>query len=256
MEEVQTHIVRRPKVALSGHSINILHLRNPLAVAWWSCVYPGFGHLRLGSFGKGIFLFGGELLINTQAHINLAIIYSFTGNFLVAKQVLDARLLLLYCGILVYSVWDSYRIAIEINKLSILADHENASVPPMIVASMGINALEKRNPWVAVAWSAMIPGLGHLYCQTLISAIFLLIGGGTILYLSHLLPAIGFTALSNLTQAKVVLDWQWLLNVPSFYCFSMYDAYCKCVEINKLFDQEQTQFLRRNYQNSRFLMPL
>ncbi|MFA4886386.1 MAG: hypothetical protein WC601_11545 [Desulfotomaculaceae bacterium] len=45
-----------------------------------------------------------ELLINTHAHVNLAIIYSFTGNFAMAKQVLDTHLLLLYCGVLVYAV--------------------------------------------------------------------------------------------------------------------------------------------------------
>jgi len=256
MQEIQTHIVRRPKATLTGHSINVLHLRNPLVVAWWSCVYPGFGHLRLVSLGKGVFLFGGELLINTQAHINLAIIYSFTGNFAMAKQVLDTQLLLLYCGILVYSVWDSYRIAIEINKLSVLADHENAPVAPLFIGSAGINALEKRNPWVAAAWSAMAPGLGHLYCQTLVSAVFLMIGGGVIIYLSHLLPAIGYTAMGQLAQAKAVIDWQWLLNVPSFWCFSVYDAFVKSVEINKMFDREQTQFLKSNYRSNGFKMPI
>lgn len=256
MQEIQTHIVRRPKATLSGYSINIFHRRNPLVVAWWSCAYPGFGHLRLVSIAKGMFLFGGELLINTQAHINMAIIYSFTGNFALAKQVLDTHLLLLYCGILVFAVWDSYRATLDINKLSVLADHENATMVPTMIGSAGLNSFEKRNPWVAVAWSAVIPGSGHLYCQTLISASFLMMGGAVIMYFSHLLPAIHYTALGQLAQAKAVLDWQWLLNAPSFYCFTVFDSYAKCVEINKTFDQEQAQFLRNNYQSPKFQMPL
>ncbi|MEN6391636.1 MAG: hypothetical protein ABFD04_14585 [Syntrophomonas sp.] len=248
-------IVRRPKSAISLSSINTFHLRNPLVVAWWSIVYPGFGHMREVSVIKGVFLFAGELFINTQAHINLAILYSFTGNFAMAKQVLDTHLLLLYCGILVFSVWESYRIAVEINKVSVLGDHENAPMTPTVLKAAGLNYYEKRNPWVAVAWSMLVPGAGHLYCLSIIIAFFMMLGGGLIIYFSHLLPAIGYTALGQFAQAKAVLDWQWLLNMPSFYCFAIYDAYVKTVEINKIFDQEQAQFLRNNYQSPLFQMP-
>ncbi|MEN6350919.1 MAG: hypothetical protein ABFD08_16180 [Syntrophomonas sp.] len=255
MSSTQNPIIRRPKAAISLSSFNVFHLRNPLVVAWWSLVYPGFGHLREISILKGVFLFVGELFINTQGHINMAIIYSFTGHFTMAKQVLDTHLLLLYCGILVFAVWESYRIAVELNKASILADHENASMTPTVFAADGVNYFEKRNPWVAVAWSMLVPGAGHLYCQSIIVAFFMVVGATVIIYLSHLLPAIGYTALGQFAQAKAVLDWQWLLNMPSFYCFAIYDAYVKSVEINKTFDIEQAQFLRNNYQSSGFLMP-
>lgn len=256
MSPAQNPIIRRPKSAISLLSINVFHLRNPLVVAWWSIVYPGFGHLRMGSVSKGVFLFAGELFINTQAHINMAIIYSFTGNFTMAKEVLDTHLLLLYCGILVFAVWESYRVTVEINKVSFLADHENDPMVPTMLNAEGLNYYEKRNPWVAVVWSMLVPGAGHLYCLSIIVAFFMLIGGAIILYLSHLLPAIGYTALGQFAQAKAVLDWQWLLNMPSFYCFAIYDAYVKSVEINKIFDQEQAQFLRNKYQSPIFLMPL
>jgi hypothetical protein len=173
-----------------------------------------------------------------------------------AKDVLNTNLLLLYCGILVFAVWDSYRAAIEINKLSVLADHENDPMVPMVIGSAGLNAMEKRNPWVAASWSLLVPGLGHLCCISLIPAVFLMFGGAGIIYLSHLLPAIHYIATGHLAEARAVLDWQWLLNVPSFYCFSIYDSYVKSVEINKIFDQEQAQFLRNNYQSTLFKMPL
>ncbi len=256
MQEVQIPIIRRPKSAISGFSFNAVHLRNPLVVAWWSLVYPGFGHFRLVSILKGMFLFTGEMLINTHAHINLAIIYSFTGGFAMAKQVLNNRLMLLYCGILIFAVWDSYRAAIEINKVSVLADHENAPMTPTALKSVGVNFYEKRNPWVAVSWSALMPGLGHLYCVAVVEAVFLIIGGAAIIFYSHLLPAIHYTFLGQFAQARAVIDPQWLLNIPSFYCFSMYDAYVKSVEINKIFDQEQAQYMRNNYQSPLFKMPL
>ncbi len=256
MDISSNKMVRRPKSKISSYSINILHQRNPLVVAWWSLAYPGFGHFRLFSTAKGIVLFTGEFLINTHAHINLAIIYSFTGRFAMAKHVLNTDLLILYCAILIYAIWDSYRVTIEINKLSVLADHENAPLIPMALDAGILNSYEKRNPWVAAAWSALLPGLGHLYCVVLIQALFLLVIGTFIIYSSHLLPAIELAAIGEFVQAKAVLDPQWLLNFPSFYCFSIYDSYVRVVEYNKLFDQEQAQYFKRNYQSSLFPMPL
>lgn len=248
-------IVRRPKFAMSSYSINIFHLRNPLVVAWWSLVYPGFGHLRLVSIAKGVFLFAGELLINAYAHLNLAIIYSFTGRFAEAKEVLNTRLLLIYCAILLFSIWDSYRVAVEINKFAVLGDHENAPMTPTVLTSSGLNVTEKRNPWVATVWSMLLPGLGHIYCMNLVVAVFMMIGGGLLIYMSNVLPAVIYTAQGHFAQAKAVVDWQWLLNLPSFYGFAIYDAYVKAVEINKIFDQEQAQFLKNNYQSPLFRFP-
>lgn len=256
MQDYPTHIVRRPKAAISDYSLNVFHLRNPLVAAWWSLVYPGFGHIREVSIAKGMFLFIGELLINTQAHLNLAIMYSFTGNFAMAKKVLDVHLILLYCGILIFAVWDSYRVALEINKFSVLADHEDAPLVPMVIGSGGLNSYEKRNPWVALSWSVLVPGAGHLYNMTLLPAVFLMVGWAVIIYFSHLLPAVHYTMMGQFALAKGVIDWQWLLNVPSFYCFAIYDAYVKTVELNKLFDREQAQFMRNKYQNPLFPMPL
>lgn len=256
MDTSPNKIERRPKSKISGYSINVFHLRNPLVVAWWSLAYPGFGHFRLLSTAKGIFLFTGEFLINTHAHINLAIIYSFTGRFALAKQVLNTDLLLLYCAILIFAVWDSYRITLEINKLSVLADHENDPLMPMALEAGMFNCYDKRNPWLAAAWSSLLPGLGHFYCVAIIQALFLLIFGCIIIYFSHMLPALGFVATGELTQAKAILDPQWLLNFPSFYCFSIYDSYVRSVEINKLFDQEQAQYFTRSYQSSLFPMSL
>lgn len=40
------------------------------------------------------------------------------------------------------------------------------------------------------------------------------------------------------------------------YCFIFYDAYLTAVEQNKLFEKEQSKFLRQNYQSPHVVMPL
>lgn len=247
--------VRRPKLTTTSYSLNIFHLHHPLVIAWWSLAFPGFGHIALGSIIKGIFLFIAEIVINQKSHINMAIIYSFTGNFAQAKQVLDTQWLLLYTGALFYGVWDSYRLALEFNKLSVLGDRENGTLTPITLGSVSINCLEKRTPWVSFAWSIITPGLGQLYNADFIKAIFLVIIGAGVIGFSHSLQAIHYTFLGDFTQAKAVLDWQLALNIPSFYGFALWEASVSTVEFNKLFDREQAQYFKSQFQNPNFDWP-
>lgn len=204
---------------------------------------------------KGIFLFLGELAINYKAHVNTAILYSFTGEFQKSKEILDTQWLLLYCGVLVYAVWDSYRLAVEFNKLSVLGDRENAQIAPTSLGNAAINALEKRNPWLSIVWSLLVPGLGQLYNAETFKAIFLLLIGSSITIVSHALQAIGLSAIGQFQQAKAIIDPQWFLNIPSFYVYTVWDAYAGSVELNKLFDQEQAQYFKNNYQSTYFEKP-
>jgi hypothetical protein len=43
--------------------------------------FPGFGHLLLSKYLRGILLFIWEIVINLNAHVNLAIAHSFWGKF-------------------------------------------------------------------------------------------------------------------------------------------------------------------------------
>lgn len=251
-----TQTARRPKATMLSYCLNILHLRNPWVIAWWSLVFPGFGHLACGSIAKGIFMFIGELVLNYMAKINLAIIYSFIGEFEKAKTVLNIQWLLLYCAVLVFAIWDSYRITIEINKFSVLGDRENAPLTTAIVGGAAINFLDKRTPWLALAWSLLAPGIGQLYNLQTIKAVFLLIISACVIIASHALQAVHFTFIGDFQQAKAVVDWQLFLNIPSFYCFAAWDAYVDAVEINKLFEIEQAQYFRSKFQNQAFKKPL
>jgi hypothetical protein len=246
---------RRSVAYLSLLGTTQLHLRSPFIVAAWSVVFPGMGHLLLSKYLRGFLLFIWEVYINYKANINLLIFYSFIGDFEKAKQVVDIQWMSLYVPTYIFAIWDSYRTTIDINNTYMLAAREDAAVKPFKIGTMEINYLDKRNPWVSVMWSLLVPGAGQLYINRLITAFFLVIWFIVICYNSKFLPAMHYTLLGNFEQAKAVLDIHWLLNLPSVYFFGIYDAYVNTVENNKLFTWEQTKFLKRQYQDFNFVMP-
>ena len=72
---------------------------------------------------------------------------------------------------------------------------------------------------------------------------------------ARILPAIHYTLLGQLEYAKAILNPQWFLNISSVYFFAIYDAYVNTVSNNKLFDWEQSKFLKKNYESEDFNMP-
>lgn len=234
---------------ISSFNNQHLHLRNPWVPAWWSAAFPGFGHLMLGQYIKGVVYFIWEFVINVNAQLNLAIIYSFQGQFELASQVLNTKWLLFYIPVYIGTIWDSYRTSVEQNKLYVLAQHESAPIVKYHMSAIGINYLDKRNPWFAVVASAFTPGLGQLYGARFFQGFFLVISWILISYMSNLLDGIHLTFIGDFNQAIATLDPQWFLFLPSIYCWSMFDAYVQTVEYNKLFKIEQAKFLSDSYQN-------
>jgi hypothetical protein len=232
-----------------------LHLRNPIIIACWSITFPGLGHLLLSKYLRGFVLFLWEVFINYNAHINLLILYSFIGDFEKAKQVVDIRWMSLYVPTYIFAIWDSYRTTVDLNNTYRLAAREDAEIKPFVIGGMEINYLDKRNPWVSAIWSFLVPGSGQLYIHRLVTALFVVTWWVAICYYSKLLPSLHYTFLGDFQQAKTVLDMHWFLNIPSIYLFSMYDSYTNTVENNKLYDWEQSKFLKKQYQNSNFTMP-
>jgi len=248
-------IVRRSIAHLSSLGITKLHLRNPFIIACWSIAFPGMGHLLLSKYLRGFLLFFWEFFINYKAHVNLLILYSFTGDFEKAKQVVDIQWLMLYIPTYIFAIWDSYRSTVDLNHLYMLAAREDAPIEPYKIGALEINYLDKSTPWVSAMWSLLIPGSGQLYTNRIISASFLVICWIVVCYYSKILPSFQYTLLGDFAQAKSVLNMQWFLNIPSLYVFSMYDAYTCSVSVNSLFDSEQSKFLTKDYNDSSFAMP-
>jgi len=247
--------VRRYIAYVSSLGTTQLHLRNPYVIAWWSLAFPGLGHLLLSKYLRGFLLFTWEVFLNYQAHINLAILYSFTGRFEMAKNVLDITWVMLYAPTYLFAVYDSYRTAIDINLQYLLATREDAEVKMSNISSIGYAHLDKRVPWIAAGWSALMPGLGQIYINQIISALFSMCWFISMAYLSKLLPAIHYTLMGQFDLAKSIVGTHWLLNIPCLYFFAIYESYVNTVENNKLFDWEQTKFLKKNYQYKYFNMP-
>ncbi|HWQ75821.1 MAG TPA: hypothetical protein VN441_10930 [Syntrophomonas sp.] len=232
-----------------------LHMRNPYVIMFWSAMFPGFGHLLLSKYLRGFLLFVWEVVVNIQGHINLAIMYTFLGDFDMVKNVLDLQWTLLYIPTFFFAIWDSYRTTVDLNNQYLLSAREDAAVKPFKMDAIEINYLDKKSPWSSVLWSFLMPGLGQVAIHRIIPAFFILVWMIVIFYYSNLLPAIHSTFLGHFEQGKKLLNAQWFLNIPSVYFFTIYDAYVNTVESNKLFDWEQAKFLKRNYQSSSFRMP-
>lgn len=246
---------RRPKGTISSLATNFFHLRNPYTTAWWSASYPGFGHISMGNYVSGFLLFFWEMLVNTQGKVNLAILYSFTGRYDMAKEIVDNRWLLLYVLVYVFAIWDSYRLTLQFNQLAILADRHEQTLEPVSISFMEINALDRRSPWVAAAWTMVAPGLGHIYTHRIPTGFFLVIWWMVIAYYSFLFQGVQYTALGLFEQAKAVVDPEWLMFLPSIYGLAIFDAYVNTVEFNRLFEKEQAVFFKNKYQSSNFKMP-
>ncbi|MDH7479875.1 MAG: hypothetical protein QHH02_07685, partial [Syntrophomonadaceae bacterium] len=216
--------------------------------SWWSAAFPGYGYIALGSYIKGFLLIGWEFLVNINAKLNLAIMYSLTSRFEQAKEVLDLNWFILYVAVYIISIWMTYGLTVDLNKLCILAEREDSPVLPVSISAVEICYLDKRNPWIAAMISLLYPGLGHLYTHRVPTSFFLLANFFLVAHFSRLAPAIHYTFVGAFEQATAVLDPQWLLFLPSLYGFAIHDSWVNCIEYNKLFEMEQSRFLRDNYQ--------
>jgi len=246
---------RRPKGMISPYSINFIHLRSPYVIAMWSAFFPGFGHIALGSYINGFILVIWEIVINMNSKINLAIVYSFQGKFDLVKSILDKRWAFLYISTFIYAIISSYRETVDLNKFSKLAEFEKSPIIPFKMNSIEINYLVKRNPWFSVLCSMFMPGTGHLFTKRFPTGFFILGWIISIAYFSHVLEAAYFSMIGDFGQAISISKPQWLMFIPSIYGFAIYDSYVNTVEYNKLFDIEQSRFLKDNYQSTNFKMP-
>ncbi|MGG1515240.1 hypothetical protein ABE504_07490 [Paenibacillus oryzisoli] len=243
---------RRYKAHVSIAGTTQIHLRNPYIIAWWSAAFPGFGHLILSKYLRGLVLFMWEVFVNYHSKINLAMVQSFCGDIELAKQTLDIRWMLMYIPVYLFAIWDSYRTCVDMNKVSILAEREDAPFNTYSIGALEINYLDKRKPFMSVLWSMFMPGLGQLHIHRLLTAFFSLVWSIIFLYYSNALVAVHLLFLGDVQKSTSVLDIQWLLYMPSMWGFSVFDSYLNTVENNKLFDSEQKTFLIKKFQSPKF----
>lgn len=247
---------RRYLSSMSSININTLNLRNPLLAVCWSFAFPGFGHFYCGNYIFGMLLMFWEIILNNYTKVNLAIFYSLIGKFQEAKEVIDMRTFLIYGTIYIFCMWDSYRRCIEHNKQYLLAYKNDENVTSFKMTGMELNYLEKKDPWLSAFWTALTPGAYAVYLEKLPETIFFIVWMGVVINFSNVFLAILATIMGDFSSSRIILDIQWFLFLPSMYGFIIYKAYENAVEINRLFKYEQSSFLKKEYQNKAFIMPI
>ncbi|MBD3921985.1 hypothetical protein H8B09_24700 [Paenibacillus sp. PR3] len=235
---------RYPKGKISVFGINSVYPRPPWIAAWWAASFPGFGHMFIGKYFYGFVLVIWELVINSKANINMAIALSFLGRFDEAREILNEDWALMYVGVYVYSIWDSYRCAVEINKSHKLSEIEDAPITPSEVSFFDVIVLDKKHPWLGLVWSVISPGLGQLYGGSTIIGTFILGWWIFVCYKAVAIRSWLYSFLGDFSSAAAIVDWHWYLFLPSIYSFAIYQAYSSVNENNTLFDIEQVRYLR------------
>jgi hypothetical protein len=235
---------RYSKGEISVFGTNSVYPRPPWIAAWWSAAFPGFGHMFIGKYLHGLILIIWELVVNNLSHLNMSIALSFLGRFDEAKDILNQDWALLYVAVYIYSIWDSYRCAVEIKKSHILAEIEDAPVTPSDVTFFDVVILDKKSPLIGSLWSIFTPGLGQLYGGSTVVGTFILAWWIYVCYKAAAVRTFLHSFLGDFDKAAASVDWQWFLFLPSMYAFAIYQAYVSVTENNTLYDIEQIRFLR------------
>lgn len=199
----------------------------------------------------GVLLTLSEVIINTLAHINEGMVYSFSGNFAMAKQVLHPQWLYGYMIIYFFAIWDSYRSALETNKHYELAILENGRIPVHLMRSTGIQFLEKKRPLVAAFCSFFFPGLGQLYNKHIWLGFYGILWWWIYITFSHSYEALMALILGHNRMVASILQPQWLMFMPSVLGGAMFHAYSSSIEQNRLFRITQRQYLTDYYEKAR-----
>lgn len=241
--------IRKPLSKISMFGITHLKQHNPYMVAWWSAVFPGFGHYLLNQYIRATLLTLSEVISNTLAHINEAMVYSFCGQFELAKSVIEPRWAFGYLAIYLVAIGDCFRSAIYQNKLHHLSVLEEEQMPSLKISTSEIQYLEKKSPIIGSVYSFFFPGLGQMYNHRFGLAFYAIFWWWIYLTLSRMHESFLMLLHGNLYHSISILHPHWLLFMPSVMGGSIYHAYRTTVEHNHLFRTQQRQQLKNRYKN-------
>ncbi|NPV93329.1 MAG: hypothetical protein HPY50_21425 [Firmicutes bacterium] len=90
--------------------------QSPWVALLWSLAIPGFGQLYNRDYLIGLVLVALEIVINVNANLNLAILYSFRGRIAEVYQVANFQWLLFYPCVYTFSLWQAYNKALAIRQ--------------------------------------------------------------------------------------------------------------------------------------------
>ena len=237
-----------PKAKYSTAGITYITYHNPYMIAWWSAVFPGFGHYILNQYLRATLLTIVEVTINTGAHINEAMVYSFCGEIELAKSTVNIDWMLGYLIIYLITIGDSYRSAVQLNTLATLAQ---PTIPNFKLLPLEVSYLLPKKPLLSAIYSFLFPGFGQLYNQRIFLAFYATFWWWVYLLLSHAHRAIVLLIVGEFDTSLAVLRPHWLLFMPSVLGGSIYFAYVTCCVHNNLIRESQQARLLNRYSGSR-----
>lgn len=243
--------VRYPLAKISSFGITHLKHQKPYMVAWWSAVFPGFGHYLLNQYTRATLLTLSEVIINTLAHINEAMVYSFCGKFEQAILVLEPKWAFGYITIYLLAISDSFRTALYQNKLYHLSILEHEQTSNLKIFPTEIQYIEKKSPIFGAVYSFFFPGFGQLYVHRFGLAFYAMLWWWIYLALSRMHESFLVLVHGHLHESIALLHPHWLLFMPSVMGGSIYHAYRTTIEHNHLFRIAQRQYLIKKYEKAK-----
>lgn len=118
-------------------------------------------------------------------------------------------------------------------------------IPKMRMTPYGISFITPRKPLVAMWWSVLLPGFGHLYAESHLVGFFLMIWEAILNHMARLNLAIFHTILGEYAEAGRVLRLEWALMYPFMYLFAIFDSYRLAVQMNQYCQIEEVQAERQ-----------
>lgn len=236
------------KAKYSTAGITHLMDHNPYMIAWWSAAFPGFGHYMLNQYLRATLLTLVEVTINTCAHINEAMVYSFCGEIELAKLTLNIDWMLGYLIIYLITIGDSFRSAVELNKLNALA---KPTITNLEIFPSEVHYLKKKKPLIGALYSFLFPGFGQFYTHRIFLAFYAIFWWWVYILLSHSHRSIVLLLLGEIEHSITVLHPHWLLFMPSVIGGSIYFAHLTCRSHNELLLESQKVRLGNRYAGSK-----
>lgn len=97
---------------------------------------------------------------------------------------------------------------------------------------------QKRTPYAALLWSAMLPGFGQMYNRDfIVGAVLIILEFGT-----NILAKLNYAIIHSFNFSSQVneltdANFQWMLFYPGIWSYSMWQAYNKAREINSVIEK-------------------
>lgn len=104
-----------------------------------------------------------------------------------------------------------------------------------------------RSPGAALLWSLTIPGFGQLYNRDYLVGLILIVLEFLINVKANLNLVIFFSCRGQYLESIKAADLQWLLFYPCVYCFSLWHAYNRAIEINHELEKSNEDHYRISY---------